>query len=104
MEIKIVSSQEPWSKDDIQKIQKLNAAGLSWREIAAEFPGRTMEACKNTFYKYLRFDADRDANTKKFAYINKNHIERMERVRQLQPDVFLKNYQIKTGNGATSSA
>lgn len=36
----------PWTEEDLKKLRDLRASGRSWKEIAAEYPGRTQAGCQ----------------------------------------------------------
>jgi hypothetical protein len=57
-------SRPSWSKEDDLLLKRLKEKGGKWENISKSFPGRTVEACKNRYSKFVF------AGEKKFIHYN----------------------------------
>ena len=67
----------PWSDEDSARLFELCKArpfgdGMAWFAIAAEFPGRTVSACRHRYdeLRHQRADKPRHRERRKFNYKN----------------------------------
>ena len=73
----------PWSDEDSEKLfelckTRLWGDGEAWMAIAAQFPGRTVSACRHRYDEVKRMKADKPSNRERRKYNYKNVVRTPE--------------------------